>query len=651
MKLQGRNLSIEMQGEDVKLLHSELKMLDLFIADDELSKSFFGGTTREAVMKFQKNSGIEPNGIVDKATAMAINASVDSIRPRFVRGQVKHPDGSAAAGVLVRAFDKDMRSEELLDEANTDEEGRYKITYTAKCFKRAEKGSADLRVAVYNQDGRELISSNVIFNASDDETIDMSLPGEYRKPSEYEKLIEELEPVLQGVPLYELKEEDVTFLANDTGIERQRIILLVEAAKLSREAIIPDTSKIISTPVLSAAVRATETVTLPTEVFYGFFRHNLPTGLPDLLKQSRDTLSRALKNSLRDNIIPASLSDHIDEILDKYWSALQVLEMLKPAELGKQASLGDLLNTMPKPFDKDKQVKLARLFAEQTSMTADFWQKAEKEGFTADEISKTKAVIQLGEITQQHMPLVRELQRMGQEDPELNELRGFAKLELADWENVLRRPQENGQPIGFPQDVQGEDESARITTYAVVLNQFIEKTFPTAVIAHRLDKDNLEDSPLKPAKSDFKTFFANNPAFEFGAIPVDLYLSKEYLFSWDEVPGNDSGRLIEFLKQNFGIDWIKTAKIEKIDDTKTIRVSTEKNSISLRLNDEKTKINLKIDDGRTDEFVVKKENDKLNIYSKEVDKKLKGVKQPGGYWGHIPFIVFLPSSAFLATLI
>ncbi len=87
-----------------------------------------------------------------------------------------------------------------------------------------------------------------------------------------------------------------------------------------------------------------------------------------------------------------------------------------------------------------------------------------------------------------------------------------------------------------------------------------------------------------------------------------------YLFSWDKIPGNESILLIEFLKQNFGIDWIKTAKIEKIDDDKTVRIYTEKNSLTLRLNDGKTKVNLKIDDDRTDEFIVRNENGELGIY-------------------------------------
>ena len=91
---------------------------------------------------------------------------------------------------------------------------------------------------------------------------------------------------------------------------------------------------------------------------------------------------------------------------------------------------------------------------------------------------------------------------------------------------------------------------------------------------------------------------------------------KKCLFSWDSIPGNGNVNLIEFLKQNFGIDWVKTAKIEKIDNDKTIKVSTEKNYLSLKLNDEQTKVNLKIDDGRTDKFVVKIENSKVNIYKK-----------------------------------
>jgi hypothetical protein len=98
------------------------------------------------------------------------------------------------------------------------------------------------------------------------------------------------------------------------------------------------------------------------------------------------------------------------------------------------------------------------------------------------------------------------------------------------------------------------------------------------------------------------------------------------LFNWDEIPGNDNGRLVEFLKLNFGIDWVKTAKIEKFDGDKTIKVSTEGKSVSLRLNDEKTKVNINIDDVRTDELIIKTENDRLDIYRAK-QKKLPEIKE------------------------
>jgi len=98
-----------------------------------------------------------------------------------------------------------------------------------------------------------------------------------------------------------------------------------------------------------------------------------------------------------------------------------------------------------------------------------------------------------------------------------------------------------------------------------------------------------------------------------------MEIDNTYLFSWDEIPGNDDERIIEFLKDELKIEWAKTENISKIDDGKTIIVSNKEKSISLKLNDEKTKVNLKIDDGRVHEFTVKTENGKLNIYKKGIN--------------------------------
>ena len=106
-----------------------------------------------------------------------------------------------------------------------------------------------------------------------------------------------------------------------------------------------------------------------------------------------------------------------------------------------------------------------------------------------------------------------------------------------------------------------------------------------------------------------------------------------YLFGWDNVPGKDNGKLIEFLEQKYGVDWVRTAKIEKIDNNE-IKISTEKNFLSLKLNNEKTKVTLTINNIKTDELIVKIENSKINIYTdieQEKQDKRQGVKLEIGY--------------------
>jgi|GEM_PF-2677163 len=115
---------------------------------------------------------------------------------------------------------------------------------------------------------------------------------------------------------------------------------------------------------------------------------------------------------------------------------------------------------------------------------------------------------------------------------------------------------------------------------------------------------------------------------------VTLAIVKQYLFSWKNIPGNDNGRLIEFLIQNFGIEWVRAAKITKSDDDMTIEVDTGTNVLSLKLDEKRSKVTLKIDNFENkkismnlengeiyicnteinDEFDVRKENCNINIY-------------------------------------
>jgi hypothetical protein len=94
-----------------------------------------------------------------------------------------------------------------------------------------------------------------------------------------------------------------------------------------------------------------------------------------------------------------------------------------------------------------------------------------------------------------------------------------------------------------------------------------------------------------------------------------------FLFNWDKISEKDTEKLDKYIEQNFYHDWVKTEQIRKIDNGKTIILSSQKIFISLTLNDEKNKIVIKIDDVITDEFIVKMEGGKLNIYYQNNDGK------------------------------
>jgi hypothetical protein len=85
-----------------------------------------------------------------------------------------------------------------------------------------------------------------------------------------------------------------------------------------------------------------------------------------------------------------------------------------------------------------------------------------------------------------------------------------------------------------------------------------------------------------------------------------------YLFSWSNASGNDSRRLLTFLKDDLDLGWAKNAEISKPDDKK-IRIVNGENSAEIKINKEEKKASLTISGGGTYDLKVKDENGKLNL--------------------------------------
>ena len=88
--------------------------------------------------------------------------------------------------------------------------------------------------------------------------------------------------------------------------------------------------------------------------------------------------------------------------------------------------------------------------------------------------------------------------------------------------------------------------------------------------------------------------------------------TEKYLFSWDNVPGNENERLIKYLKDKFDINGVE---ISKSYDDMTLSISNDEILAKIIMDGKKKKASLKICDDRTSNLKVKTEESMLNLYT------------------------------------
>jgi hypothetical protein len=95
---------------------------------------------------------------------------------------------------------------------------------------------------------------------------------------------------------------------------------------------------------------------------------------------------------------------------------------------------------------------------------------------------------------------------------------------------------------------------------------------------------------------------------------------KEYLLTWEDVPGNDNERLLSYLREGLALDWAKgnQANMSKPEDDK-IRVEKDDHWAEIALNMEEETATLTTSDGKLGVLKVRQENGKRRIYSSIVE--------------------------------
>ncbi len=444
MKLQGRNLSLQMEGADVKLLQTELSQRGYAISSKETDKSVFGEETRLVVFMFQQARGLPTTGIVDDVTAQAINDAF------LVQGTVRRENQRPLPQATVRAFDKDLRQEQLIGETTTDQQGFYKILYCRDQFRRAEKRAADLVVRVFHPNNTDscLGESELIFNAQTMQTVDLTV--DMTALSEYEQYVIALTPVREKIPMAQFTKKDIVFLSGETSIPTQRIEWLATAERLARRT------------------------NLPSTVFYGLARMELPPDLSNLLGRDPKVIRQALETAVDRNIIPSALRKDLDQVLERLSNLAKVdpgVQLKK--QKNKLRNLGKIIDLEDQKIDAVlKKVSYSTALNDKIFETLvkenDLVENEAKElGLTVslygllDDNLELAAAVKKGEFSQ--LP-----------EGKVSHIQDLTAFDRADWLAVLT--QANAKP---PSNISRE-------AYATLLAKKIEYLYPSKTLWARM---------------------------------------------------------------------------------------------------------------------------------------------------------------------
>lgn len=454
-----------------------------------------------------------------KAGAQTKKKDVKLSEGQFVvRGTVKDSNGKPLANAIMRAFDRDLRKTQQFGEnVVTDAEGRYEIRYSTKEFVTGDatpNSAPDLFVRALGADNQILAESPVRFNAGQEETIDLVIAAPAR--AEWIIIAQAVAPLLIGqgpegkpLPPWELNDKDISFIVEETGLDREQVRLWVLAAKMAHEVELISPKPTFSHAAgTHGATSSAMNDALEFIAFYGWFRDGQPQRFSELIRRPIDTLMASLDHAVAQNYIPAvnsKLKDKLQNALD----ARRIDEVLRPASKGEPASLGDLLSTIPDDLlNENSRKTIAVLLNTVSHESDDFLQKAKDAGLNEKQALQVSQTLQLGDLTLKHKPMVKALQAVVKKDADIT-LNNLAGVRVNQW---LELAFEHGAP---PQTFMAPEQ------YADHLNVAVESMLPNAVLLAKLDNQAIKFEPVEFAP--VKDVLTEYPKFNIATADIDQF--------------------------------------------------------------------------------------------------------------------------------
>jgi len=453
-----RDLKADMTGDDVRALQTALTQLGLTVPAAEAQQGSFGPGTRDLILNFQKQYGLSATGTVDAATVNAINLLFYA-----VSGHVYSAARAGTGGLSLQVVDKNAGPDVLLGRGVTDESGAFAISYAIATLARRNKKSPDVQIRVYN--GATLLgSSDVRYNASRSETIDVHLPesSALSMASEFDSLTGAIASHYTGA-LGALQESgarsDITYLANKTGWDARTVALVALADQFSQSS--------------TSATTGAASPRIPSQYYYALFRAGLAANAGTLYLTDPKVLTAIWTQAGQQGVIPTTDSKTLEATAAAFQTIAAQKLLATPALTGASA-LKDMLATAQ--LNADQQQKFANALAANRNDSDALW-KSVGSTLGMDVAARLQNSGKLALLTLNNAPLMQAVTRIS--GPTLDPLKLVAAgyHRASQWSSVLTAN------VPVPSQIPGDTADQKRSNYAAYLAAQLRISYPTAAIA------------------------------------------------------------------------------------------------------------------------------------------------------------------------
>lgn len=492
----------------------------------EHEESKFGPVTREVVARFQRSMHLDASGEVDEATARrlterleerALGGSTTSRRitaddaggvgpgrfavagtSRLLAGALVFESGRTAAGQRLRLYSRAFGgTAKLLDEKMAAGDGQYEFEVPA--------GITALEIRAVDTAGNEVPLTGTVddLGKAPNAWLELVAPSSLDPvKSEFARLAAAIRAEIDDLGgLAKAREaggrRDITLLNRATGWDARLIALAAQAVKAS------------------AATKDK----IPAEAFYGMFRAGLPTAPETLANVSAATVARALNRSRRAGVIGLAPKrvKQIARAFDEYAAAARLGQGVP----GSSYSYREILKGSG--ASAHGQAKFADVFFSHRGDGEQLWEGARAAGISAKDIRALQRHGKLSYLTAGSAPLTERLSKQ-------LKIEGPAQLVEHDlftadaWKQQILATGDAAAAI--PPAYMGDTQDQRLQAYAGDLARKVRVSFPTQVVARKLETDTNDQFAMGNAREATAKLLKSAAAkgFRLGESPVTTFL-------------------------------------------------------------------------------------------------------------------------------